>query len=332
MRVDNVDARNYYITEAIIRSSHCFSVTGANRRIMDTNSNPALTVKKILQKTHETSLKFTDANLDNLSPVSCPRTMIRRPHFFLEYHLDALRAQGRHTFTLPDLRQQFDISDQALGKALQRLKQKKKAICLRKGFFVITPIPTLNLFIPDLMKFLNKNYYTGLLSAAAHHLPGSETSIDYHIITTKPVLLPIRTNQLNINFYYKRKWQQNDIVDNISSPELTALDLVHYADRLGSLNKIIEALDFLTEIMDVEALVVTAKNYADTTTVQRLGYILHEILYNGPFAESLIDYLKTTRYYPVLLHPQKEKPENMVSGNIWRVVPNIKINDTHTFS
>jgi hypothetical protein len=232
--------------------------------------------------------------------------MIRRPHNFLEYHLDALRAQGRHTFTLPELRQEFDISDQALSKALRRLKQKKKAICLRKRFFVITPIPTPNLFIPDLMKFLNRDYYTGLLSAAAHHILMPELSIDHHIITTKPVLLPIRTNQLNINFYYKRQWQQDDIVNDISSPELTALDLVHYADRLGGLNKIIEALDFLTEIMDAEALVVTAKNYADTTTVQR--------------------------HYPILLHPQKEKPENMVSGNIWRVVPNIEINDIHIAS
>jgi hypothetical protein len=170
------------------------------------------------------------------------------------------------------------------------------------------------------------------LSAAAHHLPGSETSINYHIITTKPVVRSIRTNQLNINFYYKHKWQQDDIVDDISSPELTALDLVHYADRLGGLNKITEALDFLTEIMDAEALATTAKNYADTTTVQRLGYILHEILYNPPFSESLIDYLKTTRFYPVLLHPQKEKPENMVSGNIWRVVPNMEINDIHIVS
>ena len=273
----------------------------------------------------ETSLKFTDANLDNLSPVSCPRTMIRRPHFFLEYHLDALRAQGRHTFTLPELRQQFDISDQALGKAMQRLKRKKKAICLRKGFYIITPVPTPDLFIPDLMKFLNKSYYTALLSAAAHHLLTPETSIDYHIITTKPVVRPIRTNQLNINFYYKRQWQQDDIVDDISSPELTALDLVHYAGRLGGFNKIIEVLDLLTEVMDAKTLANTAKNYADTTTVQRLGYILHEVLYNAPFAESLIDYLKTVKYFPVLLHPQKQKPENMVSGNIWRVVPNIEI-------
>ena len=51
----------------------------------------------------------------------------------------------------------------------------------------------------------------------------------------------------------------------MSSPELTALDLVHYADSLGGLNKITEVLDLLTEIMDAETLAATAKNYADTT-------------------------------------------------------------------
>lgn len=258
--------------------------------------------------------------------------MIRSPKNFLESHLDTLRAQGRHTFTLSELQKQFDISDQALTKALQRIKQKKKAISLRKGFYVITPIPAPNLFIPDLMNFLNRNFYTGLLSAAAHHTLMQETPNEYYIITKKPVLLPIRTNQLNINFYHKKKWDQDDIVDNISSPELTALDLVHYAPRLGGFDRITAVLDDLTELMDAETLVATAKNYADTATVQRLGYILHEILYLAPFAESLIDYLKTTKYYPILLHSQKEKPENMVSGNIWRVIPNIGINDIHIVS
>jgi predicted transcriptional regulator of viral defense system len=258
--------------------------------------------------------------------------MIRSPHNFLEYHLDTLRSEGRYTFTLTELRQQFNISEGALIKALRRIKQKKKAISLRKGFYVITPIPAPNLYVPDLMNFLNRNFYTGLLSAAAHHTLMHETPNEYHIITKKPVLLPIRTNQININFNYKKHWHQHDIVDNISSPELTALDLVHYAPKLGGFDRITAVLDDLTELMDAETLVATAKTYADTTTVQRLGYILHEILYLAPFAESLIDYLKTTKYYPVLLHPQKEKPKSMVSGNIWRVIPNIGINDIHIVS
>jgi predicted transcriptional regulator of viral defense system len=188
--------------------------------------------------------------------------MIRSPQNFLESHLDTLRAQGRHTFTLSELQKQFDISDQALTKALQRIKQKKKAISLRKGFYIITPIPAPNLFIPDLMNFLNRNFYTGLLSAAAHHTLIQETPNEYYIITKKPVLLPIRTDQLNINFYNKKKWDQDDIVDNISSPELTALDLVYYAPRLGGFDRITAVLDDLTELMDAETLVATAKNYA----------------------------------------------------------------------
>jgi hypothetical protein len=87
-------------------------------------------------------------------------------------------------------------------KALQRLKRKKESAMIRKGFYVIVPpeyrsrgvLPPV-LFIADLMKFLNRNYYTGLLNAAAFYGAAHQQPQDFFVITTKPVLVPISSNK-----------------------------------------------------------------------------------------------------------------------------------------
>lgn len=68
------------------------------------------------------------------------------------------------------------MSDNAVKKALQRAKQKKGIALIRKEFYIIVPpeyrqlgiLPPV-LFIADLMRFLNRNYYTGLLNAAVFY-------------------------------------------------------------------------------------------------------------------------------------------------------------------
>jgi F0F1-type ATP synthase gamma subunit len=79
---------------------------------------------------------------------------------------------------LPEVRRQFDQSDEAIKKALQRLKKKKEIALIRNEFYVIiTPeyrskgILPPSLFVADLMKFLGKDYYVGLLNAAAGLTP-----------------------------------------------------------------------------------------------------------------------------------------------------------------
>ena len=66
------------------------------------------------------------------------------------------------------------------------------------------------------------------------------------------------------------------------------------------------------------------KRYSPITAVQRLGFLLEEILNLPDLSEPIKEYLKTVNYFPVLLRPQKEKPE-MITGNDWKVVQNIEI-------
>lgn len=259
---------------------------------------------------------------------------------YLEEYIDTLRSQGRYSFTITELRERFDLSEDALLKALQRLKRKKEAAMIRKGFYVIVPpeyrsrgvLPPV-LFIADLMKFLNRNYYTGLLNAAAFYGAAHQQPQEFFVVTTKPVLVPISSHKIKINFCYKNNWAEQDIIERktdtgylkVSSPELTALDLVYYFNRVGGFNRISTILEELAESIDAEKLAAASERYNQVAVVQRLGFLLDEILHEKELAEALATYLKTVRHYPILLRPQKNKPPSMATGNSWKVVPNEEI-------
>lgn len=258
---------------------------------------------------------------------------------YLEDFINELRSNGKYAFSLPEVRSRFEQSDEAIKKALQRLKKKKEIALIRNEFYVvITPeyrskgILPPSLFVADLMKFLGKDYYVGLLNAASYYGAAHQQPQTFSVITMKPSLRNINNDNLKINFYIKKEWDKDNIVQKkvdtgyikVSSPELTALDLVYYFDQAGGLNRVATVLEELGESIDPNKMLDLAKRYSPITAVQRLGFLFEEILNMPDLSEPMKDYLKTVNYFPVLLRPQKEKHE-MITGNDWKVVQNIEI-------
>ena len=259
---------------------------------------------------------------------------------YLDSFIDAQRANGKYSFTTENLHDQLDVSENALKKSLQRLKRQGDIVMIRRGFYVIVPpeyrakgiIPT-SLYINDLMKFLDRDYYVGLLNAAAYHGAAHQQPQNYSIITEGIVLRPIKNDKVSINFYIKKYWNKEDILKkkvetgyiNISSPEFTALDLVNYYNEVGGFNRVATIVEELKEVMQADRLIETAKQYDEISVVQRLGYVLEYVLEEYSLSDALYTYLESIRYYPTLLRPQKKKPENMITGNKWKIVPNVEI-------
>ena len=75
------------------------------------------------------------------------------------------------------------------------------------------------------------------------------------MITEKPALRDIKNQKLSFNFFVKQSWQEADIIQkktdagyiNVSTPELTALDLLTYGDF--GINRILTILEELSEEM-----------------------------------------------------------------------------------
>jgi predicted transcriptional regulator of viral defense system len=182
------------------------------------------------------------------------------------------------------------------------------------------------------MKFLGKDYYVGLLNAAAYYGAAHQQPQSFSVITAKPSLGNINSNNLKLNFYIKKEWSSNDVTQkkvntgyiNVSSPELTALDLVNYFDQSGGFNRVATVLEELSESINPDKLIDICKRYIPTTAVQRLGFLLETILGMKDLSGPIKNYLRTINYYPVLLRPLKEKSD-MITGNDWKVVQNVEI-------
>ena len=223
---------------------------------------------------------------------------------YIDDYLTEIQARGRYSVTLGELKNLFNASEKAILQNIYRLKRKTQLAQVRKEFYVVVPpqyssrgmVPP-TLFIADMMEFLNREYYVGLFSAAALHGAGHQQPMIFQVITKKPPLRNIKNKKLNISFYTKNNWESDQITNiktetgylQVSSPELTAFDLVSHNKKIGGINRILPILEDLSETIKPSALTKTAKTQK-TPNIQRLGYILDE-LDNESLSNSLLKLL-----------------------------------------
>ena len=210
---------------------------------------------------------------------------------YLEDYLAVVQSQGRYAVTLQELKDKFDVSEKALLQSIFRLKSKRELAQVRKEFYVIIPprysergmVPP-TLFMDDMMRFLEREYYVGLLSAAALHGAGHQQPMEFQVITKAPALRSIKSGKLNIRFFTKNEWALDQIAEKktetgylrISSPELTAFDLINYHKSIGGLNRILPILEELADSIKPSRLAKAAKSQK-TPTIQRLGFLLEAL-------------------------------------------------------
>lgn len=210
---------------------------------------------------------------------------------YLEGFLNELQSKGRYAVTLEEVKRKFDVSEKAILQNLYRLKSKKQLAQVRQGFYVIVHpqysrrgmIPA-TLFIADLMEYLNREYYVCLFSAAALHGAGHQQPMQFQVMTGKPSLRNIQNTKLSIHFFVKSTWEEWNIVRkktdagyiHVSSPALTAFDLLQYHKQIGGLNRIVPILEDLVETIRIPDLNRTVAGQR-TPEIQRLGYILEQI-------------------------------------------------------
>jgi predicted transcriptional regulator of viral defense system len=259
---------------------------------------------------------------------------------YLEEFIDGLRSNGRYSFSMKELRNQYKFSPEAIKKSLQRLRKKKKIVQVRKEFYVIVPpeysaagiIPP-SFFIPDLMKFIDRDYYVGLLNAASYYGAGHQQPQEHFVVTVPPTIRPIHNRLIKISFCKKKNWDNRFVIDQkteagylkISSPELTALDLVFYQDRVGGIDRISTVLQELSGQMKPNALRDCAKTYNVTSVVQRLGFILENVLEQSDLVKPMKKLLHDTKYFPLLLGTKGPKIKGLQIDNDWNILKNITV-------
>jgi len=177
---------------------------------------------------------------------------------------------------------------------------------------------------------LERPYYIGLYSAAKFHGASHQQIQRDYIITTKPTLLDISKGAIDLRFFTIANWPEKNIliekgdagVFKISDPILTALDLIHYQNKLGGLNRMLSVLEELIEEITDSDLKNLLTWYPHKSTLQRFGYLLEDLHPDNNLAEMLFKYIKSVKHYPVLLNPKSSQKPGAVH-NRWKVDVNL---------
>jgi predicted transcriptional regulator of viral defense system len=208
--------------------------------------------------------------------------------------IEEMQSSGKICFTLSETLGRFPLHhSDSLKRNLTRLVSKRKICSVWKGFYVIVPveyqakgiIPAVY-YIDQLMKFLGRDYYISLLNAAEFYGAAHQRPMEFSVMTTPPSLRPALKKSIKINFHNK-----SDILEQyteqrktptsyirISSPELTATDLIQYEKTIGGLNRSSTVLCELVENCRFKKLRADFFEYVPTPVIQRLGYLLDEEL------------------------------------------------------
>jgi predicted transcriptional regulator of viral defense system len=230
--------------------------------------------------------------------------------------VEDLLARGRRTFTREDAEAALHSSHTAAYQSLRRLQKRGWLAAPRRGFYLIVdpehrrmgavPAPT---WIDDLMQFHGVPYYVGLLSAAALHGAAHQQPQEFQVIAGS-VLRPVTVGRVRIRFFFRERMELAATVRMktasgyipVSTPEMTAYDLVRYRRAGVSLDHVATVLAELSDQIDPSRLLEIASKGDELPVVQRLGYLLDQAgqqRLTGPLAEMVVQ--RMPRY--VLLEP-----------------------------
>ena len=208
--------------------------------------------------------------------------------------IEKMQSSGKSCFSFSEALEHFSaLQPNSLKRSLTRLAGKHKICSVWKGFYVIVPveyqskgiIPAVY-YIDQLMRFLGRDYYISLLNAAEFYGAAHQRPMEFTIMTTPPSLRSTLKKDIKINFnnksvilaQYTQQRKTPASYVKISSPELTAADLVQFEKTIGGLNRASTVFYELAESCRFKKLKADFFEYVPTPVIQRLGYLLDETL------------------------------------------------------
>jgi len=266
----------------------------------------------------------------------------KRRELRLNAWIDLLLARGVFSFSIELAKSELpNYTEIALRRALSRLSAKGKILSVYKGYYLILPpqysikgILPPTLFLDAFFRYLNRPYYLSLISAAAYHGAAHQKPQEYFVMTSFPAMRPTQKKGLKINYISIDKIPENLIEKrkteagylNISTPLLTAADLVHFEKRIGGLNRAATIMNELVEVISKADFSAEFLSFTPATVLQRLGYLLEFICHNTILSEALFSAIveQNIQLYRIPLKSYGQT-EGFSSDNRWKVIVNLEI-------
>lgn len=260
----------------------------------------------------------------------------------LQKWIEAQMMRGRYVFIKEDVTNlgMYSKTD-SLNRALYRAQEKGVIMSPWQNFYVAIPmeyrlkgeVPP-SFYIDHLMRFLGREYYVSLLSAATLNGAGHQRAMVFQVtVQGKQIRSAIKNGTL-LDFNLKKKIPSLYINKvkvqtgymNVSCPELTALDLVSQEEKVGGLSRVAEVLIELAERMKWDESKQALLDYFNAPVVQRLGYLL-DLIEESELANGLMQLAKQTGKIvrKVRLKQSKTETEDMEIDKKWKIIINQKI-------
>ena len=253
---------------------------------------------------------------------------------------------GLFTFTHDDVVEAFpEMTTGAMSRALTREVNKGRIMSPLRGFYVIITdeyalrgtVPQA-VYLDQMMQHLERKYYVALLNAAEYHGAAHQAPMSFCVMIEPPSMRNKKTDKYSTLYfckshipeaYVERRQTWNGYI-NISSPELTAVDLLSYQDKIGGVTRAATVLAELAEKLDFGRLDELFVKSVPVTSLQRLGYILDVVLEEKEVADSLYRLLKVASASIQAVPLKSGKPADGCELNArWKVIVNqdIEIDD-----
>jgi predicted transcriptional regulator of viral defense system len=261
----------------------------------------------------------------------------------LRHWIDELPKKGKTSFSLKEAENQFsDKSIDSVRRTLARLSKENKIHSVWKGFYTIS-LPEYGLkgiappidYIDQLMKHLDKDYYVALLTAASYAGASHQAPQVFQVVCDS-ILHTQNKDGMKIVPIYKKKIPDNYVTKinsrtasvNVSTPELTAIDLLIYAKKAGGINQVATVLSELTEKINFRNVDIDFFDRVPAAIVQRLGYLLDEVLCEKASADDLhkIAIKSKIVFQPTLLVADKASNKRVMSKSAkWKININYEV-------
>ena len=126
---------------------------------------------------------------------------------------------------------------------------------------------------------------------------------------------------------FTRKFQTQTGYVNVSSPELTALDLVDAEQAVGGFTRVATVLAELVEEIHFATVSPKLLDYFNVPVIQRLGYLLDTVLNEQEKSGELFVLAQAANLHfrKVVLKTTKEVSDNCELNKRWKIIVNQEI-------
>jgi predicted transcriptional regulator of viral defense system len=222
----------------------------------------------------------------------------------VRYWVQELPKRGQTTFSLEEAECTFSEKPKAsVRRALARLSDSGAIRSVWRGFYAVS-LPEYGLegipppldYIQQLMNHLGVEYYIALLTAASYNNASHHAPQIFQVICNS-ILRENSKCGHRIEPVYKKKIPQKYLkrINSrtasvaVSTPELTAVDLIAYMRRVGGISQAAAVLMELAESIDFQKVDSDFFNNVPASVIQRLGYLLDEKLEEKLLADCLFE-------------------------------------------